>query len=149
MSQKLSDSRLTSVSTSTESAVSSVHKHHAPVCHFRHATPFQRHPGSQTPSAKGYHAFQCPQLSQLWIISSKQGLTLSLQAVPKPNNMMNSLHGDIGSNSFSTWTTSLIIHLYYMDLGEVQRRQWHPTPVFLPGESHGRRSLVGCSPWGR
>ena len=28
-------------------------------------------------------------------------------------------------------------------------RQWHPTPVLLPGESHGRRSLVGCSPWGR
>ena len=26
---------------------------------------------------------------------------------------------------------------------------WHPTPVLLPGESHGRRSLVGCSPWGR
>ena len=24
---------------------------------------------------------------------------------------------------------------------------WHPTPVFLPGKSHGRRSLVGCSPW--
>ena len=30
-----------------------------------------------------------------------------------------------------------------------RRRQWHPTPVFLPGKSHGRRSLVGCSPWGR
>ena len=30
-----------------------------------------------------------------------------------------------------------------------RRRQWHPTPVLLPGESHGRRSLVGCSPWGR
>ena len=29
------------------------------------------------------------------------------------------------------------------------RRKWQPTPVFLPGESHGRRSLVGCSPWGR
>ena len=26
---------------------------------------------------------------------------------------------------------------------------WHPTPVPLPGESHGRRSLEGCSPWGR
>ena len=25
---------------------------------------------------------------------------------------------------------------------------WHPTPVLLPGKSHGRRSLVGCSPWG-
>ena len=29
------------------------------------------------------------------------------------------------------------------------RRQWHPTPVISPGKSHGRRSLVGCSPWGR
>ena len=28
------------------------------------------------------------------------------------------------------------------------RRQWHPTPVLLPGKSHGRRRLVGCSPWG-
>ena len=29
-----------------------------------------------------------------------------------------------------------------------RRRQWQPTPVLLPGESHGRRILVGCSPWG-
>ena len=29
------------------------------------------------------------------------------------------------------------------------RRQWHPTPVLLPGKSHGQSSLVGCSPWGR
>ena len=29
------------------------------------------------------------------------------------------------------------------------RRQWHPTPVLLPGKSHGWRSRVGCSPWGR
>ena len=29
------------------------------------------------------------------------------------------------------------------------RRQWQPTPVLLPGKSHGLRSLVGCSPWGR
>ena len=29
------------------------------------------------------------------------------------------------------------------------RRQWHPTPALLPGKSHGWRSLVGCSPWGR
>ena len=28
------------------------------------------------------------------------------------------------------------------------RRQWHPTPVLLPGKSHGWRSLVGCRPWG-
>ena len=40
----------------------------------------------------------------------------------------------------------------WFHLGEVirvsWRRQWHPTPVLLPGKSHGRRSLVGCSPWG-
>ena len=30
----------------------------------------------------------------------------------------------------------------------VRRRQWHPTPVLLPGKSHGRRSLVDYSPWG-
>ena len=29
------------------------------------------------------------------------------------------------------------------------RRQWHPTPVLLPGKSHGRKSLVGYSLWGR
>ena len=29
------------------------------------------------------------------------------------------------------------------------RRQWHPTPVLLPGKSHGRRNLVGYSSWGR
>ena len=28
------------------------------------------------------------------------------------------------------------------------RRKWQPTPVLLPGKSHGWRSLVGCSPWG-
>ena len=29
------------------------------------------------------------------------------------------------------------------------RRKWQPTPVFLPGESQGRGSLVGCHLWGR
>ena len=30
-----------------------------------------------------------------------------------------------------------------------RRRQWHRTPVLLPGKSHGWRNLVGCGPWGR
>ena len=30
-----------------------------------------------------------------------------------------------------------------------RRRKWQPTPVFLPGESQGRGSLVGCRLWGR
>ena len=29
----------------------------------------------------------------------------------------------------------------------IRRRQWHPTPALLARKSHGRRSLVGCSPW--
>ena len=32
---------------------------------------------------------------------------------------------------------------------KVWRRKWQPTPVFLPGESQGQRSLVGCRLWGR
>ena len=31
----------------------------------------------------------------------------------------------------------------------IVRGWWHPTPVLLPGKSHGSRSLVGCNPWGR
>ena len=29
------------------------------------------------------------------------------------------------------------------------RRKWQPTPVLLPGKSHGRKSIIGYSPWGR
>ena len=38
--------------------------------------------------------------------------------------------------------------LFLMSLIFFGRRQWHPTPVLLPGKSQGQRSLVGCSPWG-
>ena len=42
------------------------------------------------------------------------------------------------------WATSLSLFTFMH-----WRRKWQPTPVFLPGESQGQRSLVGCSPWGR
>ena len=39
---------------------------------------------------------------------------------------------------------------FYYWVGKIPwRRKWPPTPVFLPGESHGQRSLAGYSPWGR
>ena len=44
---------------------------------------------------------------------------------------------------------SLIFGLFKPMSSLPWRRKQQPTPVFLPGESHGRRSLVGCSPWGR
>ena len=34
------------------------------------------------------------------------------------------------------------------DLTPGSRRKWQPTPGFLPGETHGKRSLAGYSPWG-
>ena len=41
------------------------------------------------------------------------------------------------------------VHLLCLILrDDYWRRWWHPTPVLLPRKSHGRRSLVGCSPWG-
>ena len=41
---------------------------------------------------------------------------------------------------------SSIVDVYAL----IWRRQWQPTPVFLPGKSHGwRRGMVGCSPWSR
>ena len=42
------------------------------------------------------------------------------------------------------WATSLSLFTFMH-----WRRQWQPTPVFLPGESQGWGSLVGCSPWAR
>ena len=41
------------------------------------------------------------------------------------------------------WATSLSLFTFIH-----WRRKWQPTPVFLPGESQGRGSLVGCRPWG-
>ena len=42
------------------------------------------------------------------------------------------------------WTTSLSLFTFMH-----WRRKWQPTPAFLPGESRGRGSLVGCPLWGR
>ena len=38
---------------------------------------------------------------------------------------------------------------FVVSKGEDWRRQWQPTPVLLPGKSHGWRSLLGYSPWGQ
>ena len=54
----------------------------------------------------------------------------------------------IMTKNISCWKIySLVV---YRQIGTCHwRRQWQPTPVLLPGKSHGRKSLVGCSPWGR
>ena len=47
------------------------------------------------------------------------------------------------------WKADVAESHFYPSLALVGRRQWQPTPVLLPGESHRWRSLVGYSPWGR
>ena len=42
----------------------------------------------------------------------------------------------------------MVIWVKFTHSSPFWRRQWHPTPVLLPGKSHGRRNLVSCSPWG-
>ena len=39
-----------------------------------------------------------------------------------------------------------MLEMQEMQIGKIQA--WQPTPVFLPGKSHGERSLAGYSPWG-
>ena len=54
-------------------------------------------------------------------------------------------------SSFWAWSAShfwVDAMLFREQLGSGWRRKWHPTPVLLPGKSHGWRSLVGCSPRG-
>ena len=46
------------------------------------------------------------------------------------------------------WSTFHRVTKNWTQLRQLQRSQWHPTLVLLPGKSHGWRSLVGCSPWG-
>ena len=55
-----------------------------------------------------------------------------------------------GCSPWGLWgsdvTERLHFHFSFSPIGE---EKWQPTPVFLPGESQGRGSLVGCRLWGR
>ena len=73
-------------------------------------------------------------INQLWIKNTEK----MFQKVPKSKIWI--CHAPV--TIYITFTCNYIV------VGIVWRRQWHPTPVLLPGKSHGHRSLVGCSPWG-
>ena len=65
-----------------------------------------------------------------------RGQTLSLRGFPGAQTVKNPVQ--CRRPGFSPW------------VGKIPwRREWLPTPVSLAGESHGQRSLVGYSPWGR
>ena len=58
------------------------------------------------------------------------------------------LHALLAWMSIQAATMALVLEKEIATHSSIWRRQWHPTPVLLPGKFHGRRSLVGCSPWG-
>ena len=71
-----------------------------------------------------------------------QADSLPTEPPGKPkNDTVASLNTDISANNF--------VFIFINEYISKQRRQWHPTPVLLPRKSHGQRSLVGCSTWGR
>ena len=66
-------------------------------------------------------------------------MSFSFWLTPLSMIISNCIYAATGIIPFFLWLSSI----------PLQRRQWHPTPGLLPGKSHGRRSLVSCSPWGR
>ena len=50
--------------------------------------------------------------------------------------------GSLGARHDQATSPSLFTFMHW-------RRKWHPTAVFLPGESQGRGNLLGCHLWGR
>ena len=79
-----------------------------------------------------------PALPSLGFLSSSTGvLTLPSSSLPFTFPFMNEVCRRRWRPRFNSW------------LGKIsRRRKWQPTPAFLPGKSHGQRSLAGYSPWG-
>ena len=118
------------------------------------------------------------ELRHLWSSSPQKVWALRFRQYPAAWEMATGLFGEVQENVYHTsWKVLVLVcscrckktsqagylindrnvFLIVLEVGSrrleasivrVQRRQWHPTPVLLPGKSHGQRSLVGCSPWG-
>ena len=79
----------------------------------------------------------------LHIVINYEALLMS-GAHPRGSHLIDQGHSlDFWIGNYSSGESNVWLHLRTTD----RRRQWHPTPVLLPGKSHGWRSLVGCSPW--
>ena len=100
---------------------------------------------------------------QMWVQSVYMNPSLIIPKQKSPLKVLLYWHGLSVPNIETQWDptreTAAVMQrclsenyfcLVMLEVKQVyRRRQWHPTPVLLPGKSHGRRSLVGCSPWGR
>ena len=84
------------------------------------------------------HILYCPPSSNIYCIK-----ILELQILAYPVHVM-----EMTKPVFALTSVSEIRPLLVEDVSVPRRRQWQPTPLLLPRESHGWRNLVGCGPWG-
>ena len=76
----------------------------------------------------------------LWLFTHSSTLAWQIPWAEEPGRLQSMGSLRVGYD----WATSLSLFTFMH-----WRRKWQPTPVFLPGESQGRGSLVGCHLWGR
>ena len=81
-------------------------------------------------------------LCHIWLVRSKS------RVLPVFERQDNRREGPTGSH-FTVYLPQFRCTVFDVLQELSQRRQWHPTPVLLPGKSHRWKSLVGCSPWDR
>ena len=75
-----------------------------------------------------------------WMFPATSTLAWKIPWAEEPGRLQSMVSRRVGHD----WVTSLLLFTSMH-----WRRKWQPTPVFLPGESQGRGSLVGCRLWGR
>ena len=84
--------------------------------------------------------FDCVDHNKLWKILKEMGI---------PDHLTYLLRSLYAGQEATVRTGLLLLIIKIVLSNVVWRRQWLPTPVLLSGKSHGQRSLVGFSPWGR
>ena len=104
--------------------------------------PAWRIPWTEEPG--GLQSMGSQRVGHVWWLSTREGNGTTLQYSCLENPMDGgawwaTVHGLAKSRTRLSHFTFTFMHW---------RRKWQPTPVFLPGESQGRGSLVGCRLWG-
>ena len=92
-------------------------------------------------------------------LTKEQELPVTIQTATNPPDVVDP--GFVGSKEYTTWGVASLVAQTVKNPTALQktgfdpwvrkiswRREWLHIPEFLPGESHGQRSLVGYSPWG-
>ena len=112
----------------------------------------QQGQGGCTPcSEASSHCLCCPACAAVHLTIKKKKLTLICSYVSLSLGKWGLLRAAFLASmphSCMALAWPLWLSVFIIPRHEYRRRQWHPTPVLLPGKSHGQRSLVGCSPWG-